>query len=455
MAGIDRTVFNTREQLLSGDLNDLPALGGRVIMDAELYRACTDRVPTFTGVTELMTGYVLGGLQATGAAAGVSVSRGMLAQPWPGTGTAPSTADSPILYGRNNAAVDVVIPVPGADTYYLVQARTTETQTVTPGRLVWNPGLLAFAPAALLTRVENTIQFNVKVGTATNLPLPDAGYLPICGVLRRSTGAAPLASEIIDLRPLRLETIPTIEGEIDETFMITDPIPPPTTWRLNLAFSGRLPLLGRAYVSTLNTFVDMNNPVFLDPTTTLALGNQWLYIYLCSWGGTLPRGAYSALRSQGVFVLSSTPPPAQGDRLASGIALPAPFSLDLSPTTLCVGMVKTDSLGTYFNFMEISDRQLSFYLGEVAYTTPGGNLAMPAHVIPRNARDGVFYYYGPVGNYTIFDSANPGQVAMFINSIAVLNAKQESTIALRGNTLGSMVFNGVAGSTFQAKSFRY
>lgn len=381
MSGNDRVNFSTREQLLSTDVNENSRIAARLPLDSLLYLRSAYTPP---GGSEEVLPVVIGGLQAQGEASGVTISRGMLAQAWPGTGTAPGADDSPLVMGRANVSVNVAIPVPGSDTYYLVQARATETPTISAGRNVWDEVSQSFVPTALTTKIENTLEFLVSAGTTTDLPLPTDGYVPICGVLRRATGAAPLASEIYDLRPLRHEA--GLGDDILDTQLQTEPVVPIT--RLSrFQFQARQDRAGRCHVSSLGQYVDVLDAVYRDPTTVIAT-NTWYYLYLATWGGTLPSGQYADLRARGVFVCSSTPPGEQGDNVTEGgLTLPPPFSNDTAARAICVGMVKINNFATELVQADIANRKVTLN-SVVAVSDPGGGIAIPAHYIARNARRG-------------------------------------------------------------------
>jgi hypothetical protein len=84
MSGLDRPLFGLLEQLTSTDLNNVPGLGARTVLDAMRYSLNRDL--SGTGA-EALRDVVIGGLTMARTAAGVDVQPGALLQ-------APSTGSS-------------------------------------------------------------------------------------------------------------------------------------------------------------------------------------------------------------------------------------------------------------------------------------------------------------------------------------------------------------------------
>lgn len=363
MAGTDRVQFSTLQQLTGSDLNANQQLAGRLTADA--YRFLLQTVSaevSGTAPVETSRGAVLGGLNATTDGSVIQVGAGVLAQPDWGISPAPAPRESAFLLGRDPGGTQVPIAVPGSDSWHVVQARVQETSVVTQTRNVWNPGLDAFAAQVVTTEVTLGVEYNVKVLAGTELPLPDNGWVPICGVFRDAAGSSITQADIIDLRPLPGETFGRVDDGSEEVLwmdVLTNQFVDtgaPTTVGLDLGVVANGRRLFMRPSGDPFSFVDIANPPY--KRLAGAPANSWHYLYLADWAGTTPRGQYAAFRSQGVLVVSTIPTAAQGSRRnGSPIVLPSPFQSYTVPAgeAVALGAVRRNAAGTGWDLIAIRD----------------------------------------------------------------------------------------------------
>lgn len=408
MAGLDHPLFFLLEMLTSTDLNSVSGLAARSVLDAFRFNAGRDL--TLSG-SEALRDVVLGGLQVTRTATGVTVKPGaMLQAVWPGVGSQPTSNDSQSVLGRLGAAADVAVPFLGADTWYLIQGRVNES-VVTVSRPEWNNVTKDFG-VDLMSIFSNVIELQAKVGS-TLVPLPDLGWVPIAAVLARMSGATD-PSDLRDMRPLAADQLASSDGE--ELMLRHD-------MRSNFGFSVDVPSTflmspdvdlydrgGRrlfAHMQSDTASLDMSG--LLSPGLSLT-NATWYYLYLCRWAGKYaPRGAYSGVTSQGVLVISDVPPAGQGRRDNSApILLPDPWGAQpvAAGEAICIAPLASDgSNAAALGFRGISVRKgtLSIELALGLGSVFGNNLPMSATILPRNCRGFVprARCDGSAGNVTV------------------------------------------------------
>lgn len=206
MAGLSRVPFSLLQTLTSSDLSAAFRLQGRDVLEALRYLAQDQ--PT-----------VLGGLQVTGTAAGVSVVAGVLIAPYAaGASSSPQADESTTVLGLLRAQKAVSVPVLGANTWYTIEARPAEIDTT--GTVdVFSELLGTTGPQTQITRREAGLELRARVGTTGAPPAAAPGWVPLADVLRRSTGGVIAPEDITDTRPL-LSTIavdrlaPGSEGDV-------------------------------------------------------------------------------------------------------------------------------------------------------------------------------------------------------------------------------------------------
>lgn len=392
MSGIDRVVFTLLEQLTSTDGNRIAQYAGNSLLDA-LRSAFTSSLD-FSGAPSVRA-VVLGGLSATRTSGGVDIAPGVLLQPnYAGAGTAPGVADSQAQLGRLVASASVPISLPVSDAWHLVQARVTE-QTLTDPRLHWNTSTDQFDPATPVpVGVLNVVEFSVKVGGA-DVPLPDIGWCAIAAVFVASSGTA-AASDVVDVRPLATDQQASSSGEevmLSHSLLAnygSSTFPSTFLWNIDVDLIDRAGRRLFARANSASAF-PLNLDAIKSPGLVLA-NSTWYYLYLCRWSDCAPRGAYTAITSQGVLVLSDVAPSVQGTRHnGSALLLPSPWNAYQVPVgqATCIGAVLSDVASA----VTLGFRGMSMERGRVAYPDPISasfyitvNAAAGAALLPKNCR---------------------------------------------------------------------
>lgn len=326
MAGLSNEVFNNSERGVSDDMNALQALIGRDLMDLFRFMSMTAN----GGVRNV----VLGGLVASPSGSDVAISVGALMQDSATLAPVPGALDSTYRLGVLRTPATVVMPSPGATTYYLIEAQMIEA-TTNESRDIFTPPS-TWTPTNVPKQRVRGIQFQLVTGGA-NAPTPSGGnWVPIA-VVRRPGGGGPVAStDIFDVRPeVDLSERPQVP-QIDEGQMRF-------TNGTNLFYSPgvRVRGLGGTRQFQLAANVDLNTAEFLATGLVLA-ANTWYYLYLAPWGTTGLNPRTDAYSSKGVLVLSSVAPGIQRRTNSNLIALPAPWngsgSVDAGDA-YCIGAV--------------------------------------------------------------------------------------------------------------------
>lgn len=332
---IDRVPFYTDEQFQSADLVTLQRNAERALEDITAYRERPYDVPAVgdnAAGGNQPAAAVLGGLFA-------SVS-GTLLQIYPGalvTTSVPSP-DNPSSSGAylavNVERVDVSLPSPLGDAWYIVAGRPVLVNAPAEQRRVWDrPGRKWQDPSPNLVKLQTSKMVCDVVAcpdpTQLSAPLP-ANAVPLYGVFRPAGGGAiDELVHLVDLRPFRAHYQSLAPGaqylRNDWTYV--------TGAGLELSVHVRLDEVDLIAETTGGPI----DPLLCkDPSDPAPSVGEWWYLYLARHRPLgelcLPRHAQlnvDGLKQQGLLILSRVPPTPPGtfDRHPStGITAPLPFS---------------------------------------------------------------------------------------------------------------------------------
>jgi hypothetical protein len=208
MAGLSRVPFALLQTLTSSDLSAAFRLQGRDMLEALRYLA-GDQAS------------VLGGLLVSGPASGtgVSVAEGILVAPYAAGGSsAPQLDESGTVLGLSRSAVAVPVPVLLVDTWYTIEARPTDVDTLGT-RDVQDEILGVSTPQTLIVRREAGLEFRARVGDTIEPAAAAPGWVELAYVLRRASGGTIAPGDISDQRPLLSDVavdrlLPGSDGQI-------------------------------------------------------------------------------------------------------------------------------------------------------------------------------------------------------------------------------------------------
>lgn len=438
MSGFDKTQYYSLERLLSSDLNLDARLRARIPMD--MFKLIGANVELNTdndaAVDQSVKNQVFGGLRVIPGTGGVAVTAGLLGMLWSGGGAQPSLDESQYVIGAQREVVSVPIAVPGADTWYLVQARPT-TSTTNVSRDIWDPGTETFGGSSVAYKVENVVEISVKTGTTTNLPVPDVGWIPLGGVKRLASGVDSTTKELVDLRPLYDRKNVSVQTRgiawIDSNLRTAHYDAQGATAGNTVSF-GIQAEDDTSYFfarSSGSNFIDVTSAPFIDPNTPGVLAaNTWYYLYVAVWGvngftGSPPRAAYDNVVHQGLLFLSHVAPTSQGSNdMPDGVTYPAPFSSDPSRVGICVGMLKRNAANDGWVACQIvGSRMLLLTTDELIAASPA---AFGAGKFPMNARRAAAVVALLTGASDYVDIASPSQTMRRVSTPNVLQGTPTS-----------------------------
>lgn len=355
MSTLDSIDFVTLERLLSTDLNAATAIKDRFLADL-LRRLFAKRSVSYPFDTP--QNVVVGGFEATPNGTDVDLSAGILAQTSVTLSPAVGPYDSTYRLARTAATVTVVMPAPGATTYYLIEAQMAPVVTLTANRDVYNPGTETFTPVATPVVTERQIVTQIVAG-GPNAPAPSGGdWVPIAIVRRPGGGGPVVASDIIDVRTLATPAANPPIAKIDYRTREIDAIDLTNAVYITADIDGEFGR--RAFAPPAVTAIDPTSATYLSPATVLAASTRF-YLYLAPWSAALisPRYSEPTLAYEGVLVLSSVAPNA--DKTNSGpITLPAPFGVVAAGagTAYYVGTLIRNSTNTGWIFSRASENKI-------------------------------------------------------------------------------------------------
>lgn len=368
MSGIDNEVFNTLERAESADVNDLQSLTARFL--SEMARYGLSSKPVANPLAEAVGPVVLGGLLVTPNGNDVSVSLGVMGQQSATLVPVPGPLDSSYRLSRNVVAQTVVMPAPGATTFYLIEAQMVEVTTVNSLRDIWTPPAGPFVPTLVPKQRERQIVFQLLTGGA-QAPAPSGGdWVPIA-IVRRPAGGGPVAAtDIVDVRPLYAPRLAAMVNPL-RRFCRTSAV---ASNNVEFAFEYDGPEGRRAAVGT----ADLTTATYLDPGAPALAANAIRYAYLAPWSSlNLEPRLNASVAFEGVLVISNVVPTA-GARNSGGLTLPAPYGTTPVPafSAYYVATLVRDSTNTGWVPMTINGPRTDFGHGLV-YAPPFGDVFAP------------------------------------------------------------------------------
>lgn len=387
MPGTDNVIINVRERPYSTDINNLEALLSRTIMDLAGYSQTT----RFVGIpTEAaFTNTVLGGLLVSPDGVNVSVSSGLLLQYSASLTPTPGAYDSSYRVGVLRSPETVVMPAPGSETYYLLEAQMLYDVLVQESRDVLDPGTGTFVPTLVDKIAVYTVQFQLLTGAA-NAPLPTGGnWVPIAIIRRPAGGGAVATTDIIDVRPLPPFGAQRPATPVRNMDRVLSNTPGTNTFLIqadcDTAF-GRF-----AFVSQYSR--DISTNPYISPSVTLAASTRY-YLYIAPWSAQSlrPRSASVGETSEGILVLSDVAPDIYTQANSAAIDLPAPYAALAAPTgsAVYIGCVVRNSLNTAFLTMSRVDGKTRMFVASsfgTALSPPAnGDNAITLTNVPPTAR---------------------------------------------------------------------
>jgi hypothetical protein len=357
--------FNLLERIVSRDLNDLQSLSARTLGNTLRYLLSQRDIINTNGSTTSRD-VVLGGLNVSspGIANTARITPGIAVQFSTSLLPLPTTFDSPYRLGWNDANVDLVAPVLGANMYYLLETQVVRVLTSTQSRDIKNVGTGLYVPTNVPKEYSFELDFRYRAGTATDAPAVTAGWIPLAIVFRPAGGGPLTSAQIVNVARqwgdqnnpgaarlnvsgrFTVEAFPFGTNE-DAVRIDTDEI----GYRRNQPF----------YAFT-ETTADLTTAPYLEPGTALAAGN-WYYVYMCPWQGLVPKNAYpGVLYGEGLVVLSAQPPflaydyPALLNPVGGGaqrtnlsnITAPAPYAAGpiFADSAMCIGALLRNAANT-------------------------------------------------------------------------------------------------------------
>lgn len=359
MSDIDKTVWNTRERMLSTDLEREVDLVHRAVME------------TLAALAGDQLSGVLRGMEATAPGTGMSVNlTAGLAVLYDSTQVYP---ESPWRWIEQQSDTIVTIPAahPTLDRWDVIEIAPNASVTSTQSRDIYSGTLGTFTPGSVTKEVASQPTITVRSGTAaTNpaLPAGTSGVIPLAYVYVAAATGTIAATDVVRCRPLvaksnRAAYGPFLGGCVDVTASGGDTIRPRP---FRAAFGDGPDIYGGGFVN-----IDMaaSSDARVDSGLTYPpVADTLLYIYVADppW----PTGYDSTMARRELWTT--------GTRIASkasGVENGLVILTDSAPA------LTDDAQGQYSGTVAINDPAWggatiprAMYLGTVFYDISGGGL---------------------------------------------------------------------------------
>jgi len=392
MASTDHNLITVREKPLSTDINDIQALTGRSLVEVLQYILYNERISLTNPLeTSGPEGYVLGGLTVSGSGANASISPGVLLQNNAALLPAPGPLDSNSRLAIQRSVVLEPAPTPGADTYYLLEARMTEVVVTSPTRDVLDPVSGNFVATVVPKLHERRLEFQWRAGTVNAAPATMVGWIPLAVIFRPAAGGNVLTSHVQDARPLFDFASKVAIGELSPVTRSVE------FTRSYLATQSRIPgdnsLLirfdmvvrdssGRVVVAKSDGFVDVS---LFDRQTGITFpgaANAVKYLYLAH-GPHPVSNRYTGVAHRGFLVVSDVAPSLDNVNSAAIAVVGVAGGSIGQGSAVCIGVLRSNGTGWY-PMSQVGRRVAVYRLA----TTPSG--AIPsltfAGDVPANAK---------------------------------------------------------------------
>lgn len=362
MSGSDQIVINTRERASSGDINDLQSLKDRTLLDSWLEAFQRRTYAAGVQPTEVSQPVVLGGLEVGPSGTDIAVQPGVLLQDSLTLIPVPAALDSDYRWSALRSSVIIVNPLPGADTWFLIEAQMSDIVAESVSRDIFDVGTGLFVPTVVTKRTERTIATQLVVGTATDLPLPTGGDFIVIGAVLVPTGggAIPVAN-FIDMRPLWADLNGAVRPVASQGKRQSEleTLRDPGDFLKEVVISAEAWTLGlRLWFETTEAGILLaaNLATFREPTKNPQAAQSISYLYLApirDGGATRPlfaRNLYahiplSVFNGNAMLVWTTTPPGADRETNSVAMLLPPPFGLYTvqAGEAVCIGALYNKS----------------------------------------------------------------------------------------------------------------
>ncbi len=398
MSAADRVVFILNERYVSSDLNILENLWARWLTDALVYRDA-QVLPAVSssavGAPVLMQA-VLGGLEVSANGTSIDVAKGALVQTSP---IAPVTDDpiTAMAIGFNTATLTLATPAPGGDTWCLVQAQVQDVADGTVTVDIFN-GSVFVPTAGQVKRRRRTLNVTIKEtgGTATSIPAPDAGFIPIAALFRPGGGGAVTNAAIVDIRPMLPVPHGTPHELRDHFYRTNDLAGTQTTITMSVRVGSQNGEMHFEPSSSSPTAFQPEAAAWKETGSPALAANEWWYLYMCPLviGGLpaiRPRHLYANYKSEGVLVMSQVAPRTNLRDNSALITLPQPFAAHTVPIgqAVFVGAIRRNAGNTGWvpmsgvrGHVRFSDKAFYDIAAGAAplamFTATGGSNVLPA-----------------------------------------------------------------------------
>lgn len=412
MAGADTIVFNTLERALSGDVNNLESVHDRTLLESfrEMFSLRTlslGNVPA-----DAPRDVVLGGLEVGPSGSDIAVAPGTLLQEEATLVPVPGALDCSYRIGTIRTSTVMTMPVPGADSYVLIEGQMVQVVAETATRDIFDPVTQTFTPTLVDKRLERRVAYFQTTGV-TNIPAPTAGRVPIAAVFRPSGGGAVTAAQIIDLRPLWNDTpragfafsLSSSFPQLGRTAVRTASLGAGNSNLVNVSAHG-FGSNGREMFYTSSGDIDITAALYSAGYTAVA--STWRYLYLCPWRElSVPANWDPAGVARGVLVISDVAPSSQGNLgNGSALTLPSPFNSTVATgRAVCVGaLFRSAANDGWVPMVGVDGRfrlgpALSGTVVQVASPT-GNDTVNVSAIVPRCARSATFRFTITGGSVT-------------------------------------------------------
>ena len=330
MSGADNVDFNTLERALSSDVDNLQSMQARFMADMLARVFSSKGVPegNLSVPTDSITDRIIGGLIASvsGTVGSVDITPGALVQNSAALSPIPGALDSNFRMAINRVITTLAAPVPGGNTYYLLEAQMVNVVTSTVNRDIFNTGTGLFVSTPVTKLQERQVQFQWTAGSATQAPAPSANWVPIAIVFRAGGGGAVTADDIIDVRPLWTEAVnesASLRAQPISSSIVTSSVPGTVS---NLAtFDLEAMVEGRRLFARSTSAIDLSAASVIESGLVFANARLY-YLYLAPWREQYrPANALLNVQQRGVLVMSAVPPDSEGFNSAL-ITPPSPFA---------------------------------------------------------------------------------------------------------------------------------
>lgn len=227
MAHQDRIIINTRERLVSDDINRAQALEARQRCELALALHGRRRPSIYQqpGVDEAPTAPLTGPFGSTHLLADVygglmvrpDLANALLIDPGVAGFYAPSLAGADdsgyVLVSDAGVTSTATLPftpnASGSTRWDCVECQPVDTVSETASRDVYDLGTRQFAPVTLDKRSGAALTYRIRLGTpGAGPPAPDPAWMPIAMIFVRDGAVGFTQADVYDVRPLVADRLP-------------------------------------------------------------------------------------------------------------------------------------------------------------------------------------------------------------------------------------------------------